>query len=106
MCYKGSSIGVTMCEQATNAIMGDFGKRNADWRNRIERTTTQVFYIAEHEGQRQAVATAVCTDANDCAVVVGSARVKTRQNNVYATPYVHTYLFILYARTYSRCTCL
>jgi hypothetical protein len=75
VCYRGLTNGMTMWELASDVITGEFGKRNADWRNRIERTTTQVFYIADYEGQRQAVATAVYTDANDCAVVV---RVYTR----------------------------
>eukprot|EP01043_Picozoa_sp_COSAG02_P031683 COSAG02_NODE_2080_length_9901_cov_103.580086_5_plen_346_part_00 len=70
---KGSTEGMTQWEAASDAIMGEFGERNKDWRNKDWRkTTTQVLYISEHEGERQAVSTAVYTHTNDCAIVVSS----------------------------------
>lgn len=70
VCIKGPSSGVTIFEKAAAAIMGDFGRRNADWWSHVERSTTQAFFLAKHEGKKQAVTFAAYTDTNDCAVVV------------------------------------
>ena len=70
LCIKGPSSGVTIFEKAADAIMGELGRRNPGWQSRVERSTTQAFFLAEHEGEWQAVTFATYTDTNDCAVVV------------------------------------